>query len=288
MDSFQAVYGYRPVLTPKDADMITLPSRKQGRDDCIFAHLSKLLPKASSAKPSDDEIVRIFDAYAGAGGDCIHFSEEAFKRKMHIRIVCTQNSDPNDCRLYGDEKDPQQNRYVRLGMNQNLIFSINGHMKRKLVGFLLCNEPVQNFILTQLTETKYFRERTDCLYCDPPWMLPEGFDLGKDQGTEHKPSAATTTLIKRLEKEVFGPLHKIRYPCPSLICIKAPTPFQEFRVALFETSPYLRAYALLETIPVRNRRGSICMYFHVLAPKEGPLLSDTPHAPQIPNTIPKK
>ena len=104
----------------------------------------------------------------------------------------------------------------------------------------------------------------DLLYLDPPWDLPEGFCLATNRGSANKPSEATRRIVARLEREVFGPLLAVRATPAAYVCVKTPTPFEEFRVALFEASPYLRGFVLDNQIKVYNRRGAISMYFIVL------------------------
>ena len=272
----QDEYGVKFYSTEDEANMISLPSRIEGRTD--------VLEELWEGKP----VVTVLDLYANVGGDTLAFMKQALEAKRAINIVAVQLTDRQD-----NEKG--LSRFDRL--SKNIGAYADSVVKRAgKVHLVTMNTDVGDFIRTHLKSLHGF-EKADLLYADPPWNLPDGFCLGKDCGTTANPSAPTLALVRRLQIEVFGPLQKVKYPVPELICIKAPTPFDEFKVVLFTTSPYLSGHVLLKTLPVRNRRGSICMYFHILVANSSaesgshaqPSLSETgrlPFDPSAPAFVP--
>ena len=193
----------------------------------------------------------VVDLYANVGGDTLAFMAAALRAKRTTSILAVQHSAPED-------DDAKQTRFQKLDQNVDQFYP----RVDKYVSLGCFNQDVKFFM--EHTLAKQDMRTADLLYMDPPWNLPEGYSLANDHGTAANPSAPTLALVRKLEKEVFGPLFRIKYPPPRVVCIKAPTPFDQFRVVLFKSSPYLRAYTLLGTLPIRNSKGSVCMYFHIL------------------------
>lgn len=244
IDGCKKVYGFKLDITDEESNMITLPWRTEERNQVIFEQLKQ-----------EKGPIMIYDTHGGVGGDCLDAASASLKYDIRkIRYIITQNS-PDA------EQDSDQKRFCRMVSNITRYFKINPKTSERM-SVKAFNDSSEEFIKTSLKEIS---SGIDLLYSDPPWDLPKGFDLAKHRGTNTNPSAATITLINRLQNDVYGPLKEINFPPPHYVCIKAPTPFEEFRTALFETSPYLREHSLFKTIPVRNRKGSICMYFHILA-----------------------
>jgi len=228
--------------TKEEVDMVSLPNRLSERN--------ALFERVVFGGAADPDRVRVvLDLYANVGGDTLAFMKQAGDAMVRTRIASVQY----------EKSAFDQDRVDRLFQN---IDQFHPKVKSYTV-VTVVNQTVTQFIRKDLRSKVGF-ERSDLLYADPPWDLPEGFSLGKDGGSAARPSAPTQALVRKLQDEVFGPLKQIGYPPPHVVCIKAPTPFDEFSRVLFELTPYLRVYDLLETIPVRNRRGSICMYFHAL------------------------
>jgi hypothetical protein len=98
------------------------------------------------------------------------------------------------------------------------------------------------------------------LYVDPPWELPTGFVSGKQYGSAAKPSPVTMSLIRRIATDVFEPLEKKKALPPWYVCLKVPTPFVEFSLALKEESRFMRDYELFREIPSLNRHGQPVYY----------------------------
>jgi len=64
---------------------------------------------------------------------------------------------------------------------------------------------------------------------------------------------------------VFRPFALAEARRPKFICFKAPTPFVEFSLALFEEVPsFSDGYKLKASIPFRDKRGAIRLYYHFL------------------------
>jgi hypothetical protein len=135
----------------------------------------------------------------------------------------------------------------------------NNQAAKKSAKVTLFNKPIQDFIV------EHKDLQIDLLYLDPPWTLPEGFSLATNRGTDRKPSLATANYISRIGSDVFRPLILAAAQRPKFICFKAPTPFIEFSLALFEAAPsFSRGYTLRASIPFRDKRGAIRLYYHIV------------------------
>ena len=253
-------------LTKEEADMVSLPGRTEARD-AVFARLVY-------GQPTSNRMV-VVDAFSNVGTDGLAFMAQAAAFRRRITLICVQRSVEED-------RDPRQERFLRMRDNLTDFYNLGGVKEYVQLG--MEHEFVRDFIGVRLAELCI--RSIDLLYMDPPWHLPEGFCLANDRGTDKKPSAPTLALVGLLAREVFAPLHAVGYPPPRIVCIKAPTPFVQFSLVLFEAAPYLRAnnYALFESITVRNRRGSICMYFHILTRADaGPVRLDPTASAFVPS-----
>jgi len=224
------------VMTAEEADMVSLPQRTGERNRLLTELLSGL------GRPAV-----VVDGYACIGGDTLSFAQMASLNGLKLDIRAVQTSSRDD-----------MGRFPRLVKHVDMYFK-NNPAARKAAKVTLLNKPIQDFIV------EHKDLKIDLLYLDPPWNLPEGFDLATNRGTDCRPSLATTTYISRIGSDVFGPLILAAAQRPKFICLKAPTPFAEFSLALFEAAPsFSRGYTLRASIPFRDKRGAIRLYYHIL------------------------
>ena len=232
--TLSAHFGIRIVgLTDDESSMVSLPTRT-GERNAYFAELFKKHPS-----------VRIVDGYACIGGDTLSFMKWAMDNKLKIHVFAVQKK--------------EHGRAERLQLHVDSFIDATGYADAKVTCF---DKQVQDVI--KLLKRCGVDAGVELLYFDPPWDLPEGFDLSKNHGSAKKPSEATIRFINRLEREVFGPLVEAGADPAAYVCLKAPTPFEEFSVALFQASAYLSGYTLDREIKVRNARGQIILYYHTL------------------------
>jgi hypothetical protein len=233
-------------LTHMESSMVSLPGRTKDRDE-YFTELFAPLGRK----------IRIVDAYACIGGDSLAFLKWAGDNGIDMTLVMVQ-------------KD-EFNRFERLKTHVTSFMKAN-RMDESNVVFL--KMLVQDVVTGFLGSTRSVGA-VDMLYLDPEWDLPEGFDLKHNKGTALEPSLATIRILGRLHGQVFEPLANVGAPPAAYICLKTPTPFEEFSVFLWDTSPYLRGYVFDKEIEVlrrprvdgqrtragRNQKSEICMYF---------------------------
>ena len=218
-------------LDPSIASMLSLPTRTGERN----AYLLSLLKQFVGGK------INIVDGYACVGGDTLSWLKLALENGIEMDVHAVQRKEGG--------------RFEKLKQYTNEFL---GLFKNPCAQATLYGMPIEKFI------QEYLQGQIHMLYLDPPWNIPEGFDLKKNCGSRDKPSIPTLDLVNRLEAEVFGPLHSINYPPPLLVCIKAPTPFVEFSKVLPDTCVYLRSYGLKKSIPFVDKRGKIRLYYHIL------------------------
>ena len=223
-------------LTVEESNMISLAGRTLERDMLISMMMKAL-----------DRPGVVVDGYACVGGDTLSFMQMAFLNQLTLQIHAVQG-------FSADEKvDPT--RIERLKSHVDQYFKKNPTTAKVTVA----NQCMQNFIV------EHKDLQIDLLYLDPPWNLPEGFDLATNRGTDRKPSLATKIYISRIVSEVFRPFALAEARRPKFICFKAPTPFVEFSLALFEEVPsFSDGYKLKASIPFRDKRGAIRLYYHFL------------------------
>lgn len=220
-------------LTPEEAAMVSHPGRTVERN-AYFATLFREYP-----------LVRIVDAYACIGGDTLSFLKWAMENGLKLQIFAVQKK--------------EHGRSERLKTHVDSFLDATGYSNATVTCF---DKQIQDVI--KLLQHCGVDPAVDLLYFDPPWDLPEGYDLSTNHGSAKNPSEATMLFIDRLEREVFGPLVKVGAAPARYVCLKAPTPFVEFSVALFQASSYLSGYKLDKEIKVRNARGQIILYYHTL------------------------
>jgi hypothetical protein len=238
-DTMKDAYGIPGFnITVEESNMVSLPQRTVERNQTLAALLGGL------GRPAV-----VVDGYACVGGDTLSFAQMAERFGLKLEILAVQKSSREE----GDDK----NRFARLKNHVGLYFKHNSTSAKLSAKVSLINAPVQDFIVKN-------KKEVDLLYLDPNWNLPEGFDLSTNRGTDRKPSLATSIYIDRVQSEVFGPMLASSHSRPKFICLKAPTPFVEFSLALFEAAPFVRGYELLKSIPFRDKRGAIRLYYHVL------------------------
>jgi hypothetical protein len=243
-DTFKRAFNLpRFELTEPEANMVSLPQRTEERNELLASLFAEEKP---------DAVVTIVDAYACVGGDTLSFAKLASDRKFRTEIYAVQKVQPKK-----DDEGDDKGRFARL--EKNIAAFLDGNPVVRLSAKVSAvNMPIQDFI-----RKKPFSE-ISLLYLDPPWNLPEGFDLSTNRGTDKKPSPATMLYIDRVQSEIFGPLAAAKAPRPRLIGLKTPTPFIEFSIALFDLAPFTRGYALVKSIPFRDKRGAIRLYYHIL------------------------
>ena len=220
-------------LTPEEAAMVSHPGRTVERN-AYFATLFGEYP-----------LVRIVDAYACIGGDTLSFLKWAMVHGLKLQVFAVQKK--------------EHGRSERLKTHVDSFIDATGYSNATVTCF---DKQIQDVI--KLLQHCGVDPAVELLYFDPPWDLPEGYDLSTNHGSAKNPSEATMLFIDRLEREVFGPLVQVGAAPARYVCLKAPTPFVEFSVALFQASPYLRGYKLDKEIKVRNARGQIILYYHTL------------------------
>ena len=220
-------------LTPEEAAMVSHPGRTVERN-AYFATLFGEYP-----------LVRIVDAYACIGGDTLSFLKWAMVNGLKLQIFAVQKK--------------EHGRSERLKTHVDSFIDATGYSNATVTCF---DKQIQDVI--KLLQHCGVDPAVDLMYFDPPWDLPEGYDLSTNHGSAKNPSEATMLFIDRLEREVFGPLVKVGAAPARYVCLKAPTPFVEFSVALFQASSYLSGYKLDKEIKVRNARGQIILYYHTL------------------------
>ena len=222
-------------LSDEEANMVSLPQRCVTRNESIARLLTGLGHAAV-----------VIDCYACVGGDTLSFAKMAEEYGLRLEIMAVQCSSSDD-----------MGRVERLREHVRLYFRHNS-TAGDYAKVLVFNTPVQKFIMESLEKP------IDLLYLDPVWHLPEGFDLSTNHGTDVDPSPATVSFITSIQNDVFGPMLEKGCPRPGLICLKAPTPFVEFSLALFNVSPFVRGYTLRESIPFRDRHGVVRFFYHIL------------------------
>ena len=233
-------------MDDSESSRVSLPWRTGDRNEYFTSLFGRLGRK-----------IRVVDAYACIGGDSLAFLKWAGDNGIDMMLVMVQ-------------KD-EFNRFERLKTHVTSFMKAN-RMDASNAVFL--KMPVQDVVAGFLGPASSVGA-VDMLYLDPEWDLPEGFDLKHNKGTALEPSKATIGVMARLHVEVFEPLAEVGASPAAYICLKTPTPFEEFSVYLWKISPYLRGYVFDKEIEVlrrphvdgqrtragRNQKSEICMYF---------------------------
>jgi hypothetical protein len=229
-------------LTYEDSLLVTLPWRAEARD----AHFMKIFAECVT---DSHGTVNVLDAFGGVGFD--FFALMGFMGKLvrqrQTRSACVCIAQPEDDTGRFDRLEHNIRAYVRF----NEVPGLRTRVFADTIQSTLRNE------IDRGTEFKV-------IYADPPWPAPPSEGGGGAHGSAVKPSYVTLAYIKHLKETLFDPLAEIRAPRAAFICLKAPTPFVEFSIALFKSSPYLRGYELDADIPMLYRAGNIVGYFHFL------------------------
>ena len=222
-------------VDPEEAAMVTLRHRSELRD----AALKKLL----SVVPVDTEIV-IADTHGGVGGDSLAFWEMLRSMSRNGQILITQPVEEG-------------------GRTDRLLHNLAAYKKAASGPGARVEVTLKRMCFEKMVADKLDPASglvVHLLYVDPPWELPTGFVSGKQYGSAAKPSPVTMSLIRRIATDVFEPLEKKKALPPWYVCLKVPTPFVEFSLALKEESRFMRDYELFREIPSLNRHGQPVYY----------------------------
>lgn len=239
MGTMRDVYGMNEFkMNAAESSLISLPQRVWERNAFFVRYFTQ------GGKPKKLTIV---DGYACVGGDSLSFMKMAVDNDLPVTIHSVQYDSGLGC----------EGRAGRL--RHNLTYNTPYQHFEHLVDVTMMPKTMERYVKEDMSFDP------DIFYVDPPWELPDNFEKA---GSAKYPSVPTLTLVRRLEAEVFS--HMGAYH-PTLICIKAPTPFEEFRIVLFEVSPYLKGYAMIKSLPFRDKRGAIRLYYHILERKQAAL-----------------
>ena len=213
--------------------MVTLPKRSEDRDARIMQCLSNVKP---------DTPIVMADVYGGVGGDSLAIWKLLDEMgRAGIIFVAQPVVDGG--------------RFDRLSHNVSAYKAV---AKKTKVKVHLFDKHFHDVVAE-------FLERgsgvcVHLLYMDPPWELPTGFVSGTQYGTAERPSEVTMSLILRMEADVFKPLKEKKALPPWYVCLKVPTPYVEFSLALKKESRFMRDYDLIRQIPSLNKHGRPVYY----------------------------
>ena len=225
-------------VSDAECQMVTLPKRSESRD--------ALLRELFSGIPSETKIV-IADSHGGVGGDTLAL----------WKLLCSMGRDGTIFVSQPVEEDGRKDdgRADRLIHN---LASFSKVARGSVVEVFLNRIKFKNVVDKALDPSSGIV--VHLLHVDPPWELPKGFVSGKQYGTAANPSPVTMSLIRRIATDVFEPLEKRKALPPWYVCLKVPTPYEEFKLALRAESPFMRDYELVKEIPGLNRHSQPVYY----------------------------